>query len=89
MIRRIMSGLSALIFLMGSLALLGSAATAWAYVIVVAATQGHWTVGAAVFVASLWSAQRYEDTLRAPWDLWFALWLNLDHELERRTRDLR
>ena len=86
MIRKFASVISALIFMFGALVLVVGFVLAWLLVIAAAAQQTHWTVGAVLFVASLWAGQRYEAWLRTPWELWRALWAYVDDELEHRMK---
>ena len=86
MIRKLVAAGSALIFLVGAVGIVLGAVLAWLWIVAAAASQTHWTVGAAVFALSLWAGQRYEAWLQTPWRLWYALWSHLDAEMERRIR---
>jgi hypothetical protein len=84
--RKLVCGLSCLTYLFGSFVLTTAAAIAWLWIIATAATQTHWTVGAAIFVGTLILGQRYEATIRWPLDAWRGFWTAIDAELEYRTR---
>ena len=72
--RRVLRAISALIFMLGSCALVFAAAGVWLYVLVMASVQTHWTAGALMFCVSFWLAHRYQDALKAPWLIWYDLW---------------
>jgi hypothetical protein len=68
----------ALLFAFGATVMVGGATSAWLYIIAVASTQVHFSVGGAIFVGSFFAMRRYPDTLAAPWQMWMGLWAMFD-----------
>ena len=79
--KSIFAALSALIFLLGVLFILGVGLYVWAYLVISTAKAGY-VVGWLVALSSFWLAYRYD--LSAPWRLWFMLWSWADREIEAR-----
>jgi membrane associated rhomboid family serine protease len=83
-IRRILSVLSALCFMLGAVGMVLGATVAWMYCVVTLATGLGWFAGFVGLFGSLLLASRYERQLKAPWLWWYEYWRYCDEALHRR-----
>jgi hypothetical protein len=85
-VRKFVGLVSSLVYLMGCLVLVIGAVLAWASVVVSASMDWGWWAGAVIMLLSALAMRRWEPAVRRPWELWHALWLAIDNELEERMR---
>lgn len=82
--KQVVSALSVLIFLVGSLLITGAALAVWAFLMVkTAQTFGAglgWAMMIGTFVAIAW----WPAIVQAPWAFWFSLWRQIDADLRNR-----
>lgn len=76
-----MRAILALLFMLGALVMVVCAALSWLGLIVMAAHETHWSVGALLFGVSFWAGYVYQEILVTPWRLWAQLWYHVDDQL--------
>jgi len=78
---RLLEGISALIFLLGALAMVAGATAAWLTVVVMATiAYGPWA-GAGAIGVSAYLFARFHEWVRLPWQYWYDLWRIADRRL--------
>jgi len=80
----ILRAISSLVFLIGSLAILGAGTIAWLYIVVALVKSLGWPAGMIAFVATLYGIVRFESYVKLPWLLWLELWSWADARIATR-----
>jgi hypothetical protein len=80
---RVLSALSGILFILGCMVILVAIIGAWAYLMVLTATQSV-VAGWVLFIFSMAGWSWYQVVLQAPWAAWFKVWNWGDAAIHRR-----
>ena len=72
--RSLLKGVSALIFLLGCLAMVAGLTYVWLFLIVSITKELGWIVGLVALLATIYGQYRFREHLESPWRVWHAIW---------------